>query len=84
MITVDDLVRSKLRLVGRFEGPRGPAGWFREIHECVEHPRLTRKTTYGRMRNNRREVVWLVDGIEVGDSMLDAIEPLNQMTLSIA
>lgn len=47
----------------------GGKEWFGYIHQCVEHPRLSRKDKYTR-KDRGVHSTWRVDGIECAD--LDA------------
>lgn len=58
------------------DGPSGRKGWFGDVHQCVQEPRLARMTRC--YRATRSVVVsWLVDGKEVIGGLYCAVERLN-------
>lgn len=75
-ITIETLLESKLQHRAHLDGPRGKAGWFGDIHACVEHPRLRRMVKYMRADRSTR-VSWQVDGVDVGTSLANAVPALN-------
>lgn len=72
-ITLDALKDCKLRHGAHLDG----SGWFGDIHQCIEHPRLSRMVRYIK-KDRSHEVTWRVDGNAVGGQLSDAIEALNK------
>lgn len=75
-ITLDMLQASKVRETMHFDGPRGPKGFFGYFYQGIEFPRLQRKVTYWRGTKGTT-IEWYVDGVRVGDTLADAVVPLN-------
>lgn len=70
-ITLETLRTCKLRNVGHFRG----SGFFGDMHQCIEHPRLKLCTTYHK-KSRHAELRWLIDGQPV-DNLQAAAAALN-------
>jgi len=75
-ITLADLEACTITHYAHLDGPRGRDGWFGDMHRCVQHPRLQRRTRYTR-RDRSVDITWYVDGKEVGKTLADALPALN-------
>lgn len=71
MITVETLRVCRLRNVGHYKG----SGYFGDLYQCIEHPRLKRAVTYYK-KIRTSEVRFLVDGKPV-DNLEAAAAALN-------
>lgn len=77
MITVADLRACKMKTVLHMDGPRDrKSGWWADIHQCIEHPRLRRKALYTRA-DRGVTVTWSVDGREWVGTLQEAVDLLN-------
>lgn len=77
MISLEDLNKCKMRQVLHMDGPRDrKRGWWADIAECVEHPRLRRKATYTRVDGGVK-VAWQVDGGDWLETLEAALVLLN-------
>lgn len=75
-ITVEDLKGLRLRHQAHLDGPRGPKGWFGDVRQCIEHPRLSRFDKCHRA-TRKVEVIWQVDWQPCA-SLEEAVAKLNE------
>lgn len=75
-ITMDQVLNARLHHRGHLDGPRGKEGWFGDLHQCKEFPRLQRIVRYYR-KDKSHAVEWQVDNQPVA-SLEAAVEALNK------
>lgn len=76
-IELKDLEQSRLRHAAHLDGPRGKDGWFGDMHQCIQYPRLQRIVRYYR-KDRSHKIVWLVDNQEIGENLADVLSAINK------
>lgn len=74
-VTIADVANWHLRQTAHLDGPRGKNGWFGDIHQCIEQPRLSRIVKYFR-KDRSHTVTWRIDRHDAAD-LQEAVATLN-------